>query len=462
MDTGLTQARNTANDVHAIIRLMNEYSWALDNNDWDELRRCFAVPMQFLASTMAPVRDVEVLIAGLSSRAGTFAHRRHMQSNGFVRVDGDRAFYTGNMMNPRVQAEKSDHEFFLAGGYYRNEFIRTDAGWKIAIKCWQDVYSEGGLPPAMQKAGVAGYGSSAFPRVLDDLVDGATFGVVDEHASDRAADERMRVHDAIMRIFRAADGAQPAHGRVALAGNATGQIAGKTIAGADALLAALDGKGAARLTHITNEVIDLAGDNAEFASYFFVVTARPEGNAHTGGLLRATLVRDEGLWKATHLALDPLWARGEAAAPEPVHPIMLGAPLAVDDPASDDETAVVAQLHRLIWALDGGSAERIEPLLDARARLETGTDEVEGRAAVIQHLLDERAQTQLRQSYLFNPVVTIEGAEADARFYMLTRRAEADGAVKMFGGRLYASARREGGRVRITDLRFVTDFGPYA
>jgi len=119
-------------DKAAIIELMNLYGFALDSRQWDLFDRVFS------ADVLAEFGPAGAGWSGLAEFKRSFAefHDRldsyqHTMMGQLVHVDGDKAnaFCYGNWLLRREAAEGGPS--WLGTGWYDDELVRTDGGWRI-------------------------------------------------------------------------------------------------------------------------------------------------------------------------------------------------------------------------------------------------------------------------------------------------------------------------------------------
>jgi hypothetical protein len=71
-------------------------------------------------------------------------------SNIDVALDGDRARVRTMVTNPQGAATREGPlHFFFVGARYDDDFVRTDAGWKIARRVEATLWFQGSLPPEL-------------------------------------------------------------------------------------------------------------------------------------------------------------------------------------------------------------------------------------------------------------------------------------------------------------------------
>ena len=115
-------------DRNEIIDLFTRYATAIDQRDRELLLSCF-------------VDDLEVDIEGVDSpggaqgwadmalaAVGVYEGTHHIITNHDIRIKGDRATGTAYLQAQHWNPD-SQH---LVGGYYQNDFQRTDRGWRIS------------------------------------------------------------------------------------------------------------------------------------------------------------------------------------------------------------------------------------------------------------------------------------------------------------------------------------------
>ena len=119
-------------DKTAIIELLNLYGFALDAHAWDLFDQVFA---QDVVAEFGPAGNAWV---GLEEFKRSFAEfhatldsHQHTMMGQLVHVDGDtaNAFAYGNWLLIRNDAE--DGATWTGTGWYDDELVRTEAGWRI-------------------------------------------------------------------------------------------------------------------------------------------------------------------------------------------------------------------------------------------------------------------------------------------------------------------------------------------
>jgi hypothetical protein len=131
-------------DKAEIIEVLNLYGFALDAQAWDLFDRAFT------EDVVADFGPAGAVWSGLDNFKRSFAefharldNHQHTMMGHLVHVDGDKAnaFSWGNWLLVR-DATKGDPAW-LGTGWYDDELVRTDAGWRIKRRVCRLAYSIG-------------------------------------------------------------------------------------------------------------------------------------------------------------------------------------------------------------------------------------------------------------------------------------------------------------------------------
>jgi ketosteroid isomerase-like protein len=120
--------------------LMVEYCYAIDNRDWDALDNVFTADAVIDYSEMVGVKgSLPEIKAFLAESMQMVVACQHNISTSQIRIEGDRAHGRTICTNPMVIG--ADGHVMLLGLWYRDEFVRTDKGWRISSRyeenCWR-------------------------------------------------------------------------------------------------------------------------------------------------------------------------------------------------------------------------------------------------------------------------------------------------------------------------------------
>jgi hypothetical protein len=131
--------------------LMVAYCYAIDRREWDALDAIFTVDATIDYSEMVGFRgSLAETKAFLAASMEQVAASQHIISTSQITIEGDRAHGHTVCTNPMVLQATGTTMF--VGLWYRDEFVRTPGGWRIASRyeerCWTSNVPDGVLAPA--------------------------------------------------------------------------------------------------------------------------------------------------------------------------------------------------------------------------------------------------------------------------------------------------------------------------
>ena len=131
--------------------LIARYAHAIDDADYDALDRIFTPDAVIDYSELGGSRGtLEETKAFLGKAMRQFGLYQHMSATTRLDLDGDRAKARTILFNPMMLKYQGEDRMFFIGLWYRDELVRTDAGWRIAYrreeKCWSFNAPEGMMP----------------------------------------------------------------------------------------------------------------------------------------------------------------------------------------------------------------------------------------------------------------------------------------------------------------------------
>jgi hypothetical protein len=117
-------------DLRQIERLLHDYAWACDENDWAALPGVFTEDAELdYSTTGGPVGGRDEVVGWLETSLSQVAMIQHVVTNVRIDVDGDaaggRAMFFTTVRLPGLDG------VLLTGGYYDLAFVRTADGWRI-------------------------------------------------------------------------------------------------------------------------------------------------------------------------------------------------------------------------------------------------------------------------------------------------------------------------------------------
>ena len=133
-------------DVREIIDVMNQYTTALDTRNWEMLEASMAPDGQADFGNLAGVGilDSPQALVDLCRRSlQDLRATQHLQGNYVVTVDGDTAQASCYLQANHFQEGLPGGDTFVVWGKYRDDFVRTEDGWRIK-KRYLDTVSAGG------------------------------------------------------------------------------------------------------------------------------------------------------------------------------------------------------------------------------------------------------------------------------------------------------------------------------
>jgi len=125
-------------DRQDIGELLVRYASAIDGRDWDLFRTCFTPDCRTDYQDIGVWGDVEGVTQFMVDAHAGMGHTQHRISNAAVAVDGDRA--TARTYVDMVGLSPDGASGVNAIGWYDDELVRTDDGWRIARRRYRTVH----------------------------------------------------------------------------------------------------------------------------------------------------------------------------------------------------------------------------------------------------------------------------------------------------------------------------------
>jgi len=147
-------------DRLAIQDLLARYSFAIDDRDWDALDLVFTPDAHIdYGQTGGAVGSFAEIKRWLPVALERFPRYQHLVATTKLDFDGDRASGRTILFNPMVHRDDAGAEqTFFIGLWYRDLFLRTPVGWRIAERIeemsWTHNVPE--MPPVPALGDVAG------------------------------------------------------------------------------------------------------------------------------------------------------------------------------------------------------------------------------------------------------------------------------------------------------------------
>lgn len=135
-------------DRLAVIDVATRYCWALDENDWASLDDVFLPDATARLGNPQLLEGREAIVGRCRAALGPLDDSQHMVSNHQVVVDGDEAthrcyLHAQHIRHAAVVDGAGPH--YVVAGRYVDRFVRTEAGWRIAHRDLEVMWTEGNV-----------------------------------------------------------------------------------------------------------------------------------------------------------------------------------------------------------------------------------------------------------------------------------------------------------------------------
>lgn len=132
----------TALDRLEIIELQSIYAWAIDNKEGDLFAKAFTADLDARYPGLARLRGLDTFTTWMNVFHSVFDATQHLISNHSLDIDGDVVTLRSYIQARLVRKDCPDGDNCTGGGYYLDQVVRTDAGWRIrsrqVVGMWQD------------------------------------------------------------------------------------------------------------------------------------------------------------------------------------------------------------------------------------------------------------------------------------------------------------------------------------
>jgi 3-phenylpropionate/cinnamic acid dioxygenase small subunit len=147
--------RTMHSDTDAIKEVLYRYSLMVDRRRWELIDEVFTSDATIdytsvgSGGTKGPVRP---MLEWLDQSLVPWPMNLHFITNEIIEIEGDRAKSTCCFNAPMGRKTKSGSQVFLTNaGYYQDELVRTEAGWRIRERvCDMTIQIFHGESPSLQ------------------------------------------------------------------------------------------------------------------------------------------------------------------------------------------------------------------------------------------------------------------------------------------------------------------------
>jgi 3-phenylpropionate/cinnamic acid dioxygenase small subunit len=144
-----------------ITDVLYRYATALDARDWALLADVFSAEAVYTIGPHGDFTGPEAIGAKIASLIGGYESTQHLITNPVIEIDGDSARASCYLHAQHyLPDQRTGGNTYEMGGTYRDELVRTSAGWRIARRvldvAWRD--GNGALSVEAQKRYVSANG----------------------------------------------------------------------------------------------------------------------------------------------------------------------------------------------------------------------------------------------------------------------------------------------------------------
>jgi len=124
--------------------LLVRYTVAIDEKDWELLDTVYTPDAKIDYTSSGGIKgEYPEVRAWLAKALAAFPMTQHLVSNSVVELAGDTATARTMVFNPMGTAnDKGGYDLFFVGGWYEDELVRTEHGWRIAVRYERKAFME--------------------------------------------------------------------------------------------------------------------------------------------------------------------------------------------------------------------------------------------------------------------------------------------------------------------------------
>ncbi|MFK7919350.1 MAG: nuclear transport factor 2 family protein [Ilumatobacter sp.] len=130
-------------DERNIIAVATNYTWALDEHRFDDLRDVFIADATGELGNPTLLQGIDAIIERISSALSPLDDSQHLIGNHQVALDGDEAEHRCYLHAQHIRTNAVGGPHYIVAGRYEDQFVRTSVGWRIAHRTLNVMWTEG-------------------------------------------------------------------------------------------------------------------------------------------------------------------------------------------------------------------------------------------------------------------------------------------------------------------------------
>lgn len=138
-------ALDALRDRQAIAEVCYRYAFALDARDWAALQTCFTADATAYYRDQNPTHGYAAIETRIRSALAPLSSTQHLIGNVLVTLTlaGAEADSVCYLQAQHVRPGTDGGDTFVIAGRYLDHFVRTPAGWRIAQRRLETIWTDG-------------------------------------------------------------------------------------------------------------------------------------------------------------------------------------------------------------------------------------------------------------------------------------------------------------------------------
>lgn len=130
-------------DERDVVAVATAYTWALDQNKWDDLHNVFAADATATLGSPDVLVGADAIIGRISAALGPLDDSQHLIGNHEVVVSGDTATHRCYLQAQHIRRDAPGGPNYIIAGRYEDDLARTAHGWRITHRNLTVMWAEG-------------------------------------------------------------------------------------------------------------------------------------------------------------------------------------------------------------------------------------------------------------------------------------------------------------------------------